>query len=127
VAFDSYVIMRSVGEIKSTLLASMYTILRPVATRMAARIGTTASVSWVPGLNITAGVLGTAWTGWDVYKIKEKARQSFLNELDASLNKQREVLNREVRGPVHEHANQIIEEWQANRDRIVEQLLERHP
>ena len=95
-------------------------LLRPVARRVAARMGASLLTAKLPPVAIVVAALGTVWTGYDVYALRRRARNDFHEAMEESLK----ALENEIRAEISLPFIRQMVLFQENEDALREEIVQ---
>lgn len=92
------------GKLMATLVSRIkqlfLRLLRPVARKLATRMGAAIVTSKIPPLAIIVAALGAGWTAYEIYILRDRARDGFDQALDLGIVDMRKELDSEVKIPL---------------------------
>lgn len=94
-------------------------LLRPIATRVAARLGATVITAKLPPLSIIIMALGSAVTTYEIVRLRSAARRDFARALEESLEELEAAFERDVKLPFI----QQLAYFQENADQIQNDIV----
>lgn len=93
---DGLAIAKAFPVLRVAIIHVLKRTLAPLAAKIAGTVVAAKASSWAVPLAVTFGVGGAALSTYEICKLPERTRNNFLRELQRTLDRQADTLNREV-------------------------------
>lgn len=108
--------------VRSAITATLSRSLAGLVAKIAGTTtGATAS-SWAIPVGVGVAVVGTAWSGYDIYKLRDRTQKNFRHQLQRVLASQALILNQQVRRPTRAYVNELKKAYREAAPRITADL-----